>query len=47
MMKGKSIRFHGVACKPGLLYGSECWTLGKADKRQTEVAQIRFLHALV
>ncbi|VDO64589.1 unnamed protein product [Heligmosomoides polygyrus] len=29
--------------RPALLYGSECWALGKAQKRQLHAAEIRML----
>jgi hypothetical protein len=33
-------RFHNVVSKPRLLYGSKCWTLGKAEGQHVEAAEI-------
>ncbi|XP_063941350.1 uncharacterized protein LOC108201354 [Daucus carota subsp. sativus] len=39
-LKGK---FYRVAIRPSLLYGSECWPLGKARERRLETAELRML----
>jgi hypothetical protein len=31
-----------VASKQALLYGNECWTLGKVDERQVDAVHTRF-----
>ncbi|VDP34785.1 unnamed protein product [Heligmosomoides polygyrus] len=40
MLKGKLYR---TAVRPALLYGNECWALGKAQQRQLHAAEIRML----
>jgi len=44
MRKVILFRFHNVASKPALLYGSKCWTVGRTNEIRTEVAQMRCLH---
>jgi hypothetical protein len=37
------LRFYKIMAIPTLLYGSECWTLTKRQKRRLEAEEMRFL----
>lgn len=41
------LSFHNAVSKVSLLYGSECWTLGKAEGRCNEASQMRFVRPVV
>jgi hypothetical protein len=40
------LRFYKIMAIPTLLYGSDCWTLTKRQKRKLEAAEIRFLRSV-
>jgi hypothetical protein len=46
MRKEIQLRFHNIASKPALLYGSEYWALRQRDKSRINSSQRRFLRSL-